>query len=463
MRRRSLPLAAFVATLAIGLVALLTPAHAMKIQQVKSPGGIEAWLVEEHSVPIIALHFSFKGGASQDPADKPGVAYMLTSILDEGAGDMSAAQFHERMEELAVKMRFDAGRDNFTASFETLSMNRDQAFELLRLALTKPRFDKDAVERMQSQLLANLAFSERDPDRVAAREWFKIAFAGHPYARPVEGTKESLPKIGKEDLEGYRRRVFARDTLKVSVVGDIDAKTLGALLDRVFGELPAKSGVAAVPAPAAPFGPRQQVIEMNVPQSVATFGHGAILRKDPDFIPAFIINYVLGGGGFNSRLMEQVREKRGLAYSVHSYLSTYDHVGLYLGGVATKNEAILQSIDVIREELKRMADEGPTEVELANAKSYLTGSYPLRFDTSPKIASQLLGIQMEELGIDYIDKRNGLIEVVTIDDVRRVAKRILKSDAMIITIVGKPTGKGAEEGGNGNAVPARAKGSGGKG
>jgi zinc protease len=416
----------------------LATGHAMKIQNVKSPGGIEAWLVEEHSVPIIAMHFSFKGGAAQDPAGKEGVANFITTMLDEGAGELNDQRFHEMMEELAIKMRFDAGKDNFSGSFETLTVNRDAGFDLLRLALTKPRFDVAAVDRMRTQLVASLSFAEKDPGRVAGRAWSRTAFGAHPYGRPTEGVRESLGAIQRADLEGYRSKVFARDTLKVAVVGDIDAKTLGTLLDKIFGDLPAKANLVPVPAiQIAPEG-KKTVIEMAVPQSVAVFGHGGVLRKDPDFIGAYMLNYIIGGGGFNSRLMEQVREKRGLAYSVSSYLSPYDRTGLILGNVATKNEAIDQSLEVIRAEFKRMAEEGPTEKELIDAKSYLTGSYPLQFDTSSKIASQLLGIQIEDLGIDYIDKRNSLIEAVTLPQIRAIAKRLLKPDGMIITVVGQP-------------------------
>ena len=447
--------------LALPLLALQGPlatAHAMKIQEVKSPGGIEAWLVEEHSVPIIALHFAFKGGAAQDPLGKEGVGHFVTSILDEGAGDLGHERFHELMEELAIKMRFDVSHDNFMGSFETLTVNRDAGFDLLRLALSKPRFDQEAIERMRAQFAASMAFSEKDPGKVAGRAWSKAAFGAHPYGREIEGTKESLATIQRDDLERFRSKIFARDTLKVAVVGDIDAKTLGTLLDKVFGALSAKADLVAVAAIQIASQANKTVIEMNVPQSVAVFGHGGLLRKDPDFNGAFVLNYIIGGGGFNSRLMEQVREKRGLAYSVSSYLSPYDRSGLLLGNVATKNEAIEQSLDVIRDEFKRMAQEGPTEKELIDAKSYLTGSYPLRFDTSSKIASQLLGIQMEDLGIDYVDKRNAQIEAITLDQIRDIAKRLLKPDTMIVTVVGGPVAPKAAQ-----PVPPAALAKGGKG
>lgn len=412
----------------------------MKIQSVKSAGGIEAWLVEEHSIPLMAMRFVFEGGNAQDPAGKEGLANFLSAMLDEGAGDMNATAFQERMEELAVRLSFDDSRDAFYGSFETLTANRDAGLAMLRLALTKPRFDADAVERVRNQLLASLAYAAKSPDKVAAKAWSARAFAGHPYGRPADGTFESLKAISGADLEAYRKRVFARETLKVVVVGDIDAKTLGPILDKAFGELAAKAKLDVVAATTPTAQEKLEVIEMDVPQSVATFGMVGIPRKDPDFMTAFVLNQILGGGGFASRLTEEVREKRGLAYSVYSYLQPYKHVPIFGGGVATKNEEIAQSLDVIRSELKRMADEGPTPTELDNAKKYLTGSYALRFDGNAKIANQLLWMLQEDMGIDYVEKRNALVDAVTLEHVKRVAKRLLKTDDLIITVVGKPKG-----------------------
>jgi len=417
-----------------------TKARAMNIQQVKSPGGIEAWLVEDHNVPLLALRFAFEGGNAQDPDGKEGVANFLTAMMDEGAGDLLSAAFQERMEEIAMRMSFDDGRDTLYGSFETLTMNRDAAVELLRLAITSPRFDADAVDRIRKQLLAGLAFDDRDPDKVAGKAWSALAFAGHPYGRPATGTKESISAISREDLKAYHRRVFARSSLKVVAVGDIDARTLGLLLDEVFGGLPAKAELVPVAKMAPKMGGAQQVIEMDVPQSVAVFGTGAMVRKDPDFIPAYVLNHILGGGGFTSRLMVEVREKRGLAYSVYSYLQPYRNAGLFIGGVATKNEEIGRSLEVIKAELERMAKEGPTAAELENAKKYLTGSYALRFDTDAKIAAQLLAIRQDDFGIDYVEKRNGEIEAVTLEDVNRVAAKLLKVGDLIVTVVGKPKG-----------------------
>jgi len=410
----------------------------MDIQVVTSPGGIKAWLVEEHSVPLIALRFAFSGGSAQDPDGKEGVANFLTSMLDEGAGELDAAAFQERMEELAVRMSFQDGRDTFYGDFQSLTQKRDQAIELLRLALTKPRFDKSAVERIGAQLRANLAFALKNPNQVASRAWVAEAFPHHPYGRPATGTLESVARIGPDDLEAFRKHVFARENLKVAVVGDINAEELGKLLDRVFGDLPAKSHTKPVAKIKLAEKGKISVIELPVPQSVVVFGAQGIKRSDPDFIAAFVMNQILGGGGFNSRLMEEVREKRGLAYGVYSYLQYFDGAEYFGGRVATKNEKVAESLRIIKAEFKRMADEGPTAKELADAKSYLTGSYALRFDTSAKIASQLLGIQVDGLSVDYVTKRNDLITAVTLDDVKRVAKRLLGSNNLIVTVVGQP-------------------------
>jgi zinc protease len=407
---------------------------------VKSPGGITAWLVEEHSVPLIAMRFAFDGGSAQDPAGKEGVAHFLAGMLDEGAGDISSKEFQERMEEIAMRMSFDEARDAFYGSFETLSENRDKAVALLALALSKPRFDVDAVDRVRGQLVANLAYAARDPDRVAAEQWSAMAFAGHPYGRPANGTQASLQSITRDDLAAYWSRTFAKDNLKVVVVGDMDAATLAGLLDNLFGQLPAKAKLTAV-APTQPASAvKQKVIEMAVPQSVARFGLPALTRKDKDFMAAFVLNTVLGGGAMSSRLWDEVREKRGLAYSVFTTIQPYKQTSVFTGGVATKNEQIAQSLDLIRAELKRIATDGPTEKELADAKSYLTGSFALRFDSNAKIANQLLWFWQEDMGIDYVDRRNAEIEALTLEDVKRAGKRLFENQDLIVTIVGKPKG-----------------------
>lgn len=418
---------------------LIAPAHAMQIQKVVSPKGIDAWLVEEHTLPLLAIQFGFEGGSAQDPAGKDGLAYFTSGMLDEGAGEIDSQAFQEKLEDLAIEMSFDATRDVMTGGLKTLTKNKDEAFHLLRLALTEPRMDPDAIERVREQIFASIKTENEDPEHVAGNAFFAQVFAGHPYGAPTKGSLDAARSINQADLKGYVKRNFARDNLHVAVVGDISAPELASALDAIFGGLPEKADLTPVPEavwhPTTP----SQVIPMNVPQSVVSFGQPGPKRKDKDFIAAYILNYIIGGGGFASTLMSEVREKRGLAYSVYTYLYPLQRAGMILGGVATKNDAVKESIDVIKQELARIAATGPTPEELDNAKRYLTGSYALRFSSSPKIADILLWLQIEGLGIDYIDKRDQMIDAVTMDDVKRVSK-LLKPDDLVITIVGQPEG-----------------------
>ena len=421
------------------LALAVSAAEAMTIERVVSPGGIEAWLVRDHALPLIALEFAFAGSADQDPADKPGVANMATSLLDEGAGPYDAAAFQGRLERKAIELSFRAGRDHLRGTLRTLKDNRDEAFDYLRLALTEPRFDAASVERIRAQLISRLQREATSPNDIASRNWWAAAFPDHPYGRPVNGTLDSLPRITVDDLKSYVRRALARDTLKLAVVGDIDAETAGKLIDRTFGALPAKAELTPV-AGVVPQGlGRTIVVHLDVPQAVVTFGGPGIARSDPDFMAAYIVNHVLGGGSFSSRLYREVREKRGLAYGVHDSLIWLEHTSLLLGSTATRADATGQSIEIIEHEFRRMAEQGPTAEELDKAKTYLKGSFALGLDTSSRIAGQLVQMQLDNLGIDYIQRRPGMIDAVTLDDAKRVAKRLLDA-GLFITVVGRPHG-----------------------
>src|SRR5690606_38930850 len=290
------------------------------------------------------------------------------------------------------------------------------------------------------QITVALRRNMQDPEQVTSRAWMSLAFGDHPYALDPDGTVEGVTAVTVDDLRALHGRLFARDNLKIAVVGDIDAATLAAKLDETFGALPQASTLGEIPEAEVQAGPVRRVIPMDIPQAQIQFGHVGFKRHHPDFIAAYILNHILGGGGFSSRLTEEVREKRGLSYSVYSYLAPLDHAGLFIGGAATQNRRAAEALEVIQAEIERMAREGPTAEELEAAKTYLTGSYALRFDTSTKIAAQLLGIQLDDLGIDYVEKRNEMIEAVTLDDVRRVAAELLKPDLLLVTVVGQPAG-----------------------
>jgi len=419
------------------LVAFPLTASATKVERIVTPGGIEAWMVHEPSVPLIALDFAFKGGADQDPPERAGTASMATSLLDEGAGDLDSNTFHEQVEAKAIELNFSATRDYVSGSMRTLTENRDDAVRLLKLALTAPRFEPDDVERIRAQMLSVIRRAATAPNEIASERWWAQAFPGHPYGRSQRGTLASVQEITPGDLKDFAHRVFARDNLKVGIVGNIDAATAAALIDGVFGSLPAKATLTPVAA-AVPQALGDKVsVDLDVPQSVMIIGGPGIMRKDPDFMAAYVLNHILGGSPFSSRLYKQVREARGLAYSVYSTVYPLDHAALFMTSTATRFDRAKETLDVIEAEVRKMAETGPTQDELEKAKSFLTGSYALRFDSSGKIAEQLVGLQLEDLGIDYIDKRNSLVNAVTLDDVKRVARRLL-DNRMLVTVVGKP-------------------------
>jgi zinc protease len=411
----------------------------MQIERVKSPGGIEAWLVRDSAVPLIALDFSFAGGSDQDPKGKPGVASLAATLFDEGAGPLDGKAFHEKLERRAIEVAFRATRDSFRGTLRTLKENRDEAFDLLRLALNEPRFEPDAVERMRAQLLSQLRHNSTNPNDIASRSWWATAFPNHPYGQPTTGTIESMTAITADDVKAYARRVLARDSLKIAIVGDIDAETAGRLLDSTFGKLPAKADLTPVVNVVPQGVGRRIVTELDVPQAVVNFGGPGVARKDPDFMAAYIVNHILGGGSFSSRLYVEVREKRGLAYGVSTSLVSLDHAALLLGGTATRADATGETLAIIEKEFRRLAAEGPTAEEVAKTKTFLKGSYALGLDTSSKIAAQLVQIQLDNLGIDYIERRAALIDAVTLADTKRVAKRLLDA-GMLVTVVGRPQG-----------------------
>ena len=434
---RSIMRRAVVALLALPLLA--APALATTIERVVSPGGIEAWLVHEPAVPMIAIDFAFVGGAAQDSLGKGGTATLVASLLDEGAGEFDAKTFHARLERRAIELGFQAERDTLRGTLRTLTENKEEAFDYLRLALTRPRFDPSDVEVIRAQVASLLRRVESSPTDIANLRWWQVAFADHPYGRPVNGTLESVPTVTIADLKDYTRRVLARGNLKVAVVGDIDAESVKVMLDRVFGALPAQPELKPVPNVLPQGMGRRVVVKLDVPQAVVTFGGPGIARKDPDFMAAYIVNHILGGGAFSSRLYQEVREKRGLAYSVYDSLVWLNHSALFLGGTATRADRAGETLAVIDKEFHRLAEDGPTADELAKAKAYLNGSFVLNLDTSSKIAALLVQLQLDGLGIDYFTRRPEMINGVTLEDARRVAKRLLDS-GMLVTIAGQPEG-----------------------
>lgn len=412
---------------------------AIEIESVTSPGGVTAWLARDASVPVISLRFAFRGGASFDPAGKEGRAEMVAALLDEGAGDLDSQAFQNKLDDISASISFDADADRLVGSLGSLRTGRETAFALLGLALTAPRFDEDAVERIRAQMISAFEVAQKNPRTMAGQRWFAAVFPDHPYGRPTSGTRSSIEGLRRADFSDFIASRLARDVLVVGVSGDITAAELAPLLDVAFGGLPAAAAADRL-AEADPRNAGTLVVPFDVPQSVVMFGHGGVKRDDPDYYAAAVMNHILGGSGFSSRLTREIREKRGLAYSVHSALVTRRAGGVLIGTVATANSRVAESVALVRAEWRRMFEEGVEADELAEAKTYITGSYPLRFTSTGAIAGMLAAIQGEGLGIDYIDRRNRLIEAVNAADIRRVARRLLRPDGLTIVVVGKPEG-----------------------
>ncbi len=429
--------------LALAFVAVLgfsSPIHAaVDIQEVTTPGGITAWLVEEDAVPFTALELRFRGGGSLDRDGKRGAINLMTATIEEGAGDLNAQEFAIARDELAASFQFNVSRDALSVSARFLTENQDEALALLKLALTQPRFDEEAIERVRGQILSNIRSDLNDPNAIAGRIASELTYGDHPYGSSLDGTLESVGALSRDDVLNAYRDVIVKDRVYVGVAGDMSADELAVILDDLLGELP--TGGAALPPQTEPRVTGGVTVEqMNIPQSVAMFGHVGIRRDDPDFFPAFVANEVFGGSGLQSRLSLEVREERGLTYGIGSYLVNWDHSHMLLGQFSTANDRVAEAIDVVRAEWARIAEEGVTEDELDTAKTYLTGAYPLRFDSNASIARILVGMQIDGLPIDYIETRNGKVEAVTLEDVKRVAKRLYQPEALRFVVVGQPEG-----------------------
>ena len=427
-----------------------------KIQELTSPGGIKAWFVQDATVPLIAMEYAFGGGASQDPADKPGIANLVASTIDEGSGDLDSKSFHERLDRRAIELSFSASRDNFRGSLRMLKDNKDEAFDLLHGALTSPHLETEDVERIRSQIMSGLHRDTTNPNALSSRKFLEVAFPGHPYGRPGPGKLESVPTITVADMRDYIKRVIAKDTLRIAVVGDVDPATLGKLLDKTFGDLPAKSDLTPVPDVTAAVPSQRSFVALDVPQTTITFGGPGVVRHDPNFMAAYIDNHILGGGGLSSRLYREVREKRGLAYSVYESLLWMDHSALVIGNTGTRADHAGDSIDAIDKEVRKFAEEGPTQQELDNAKSYLKGSQMLQLDTSSKLATAMLQYQLDKLPIDYLDKRAGIIDAVTLDDAKQAAKRLWGNGLLTVVVGREPQAAAQSTAAPGTPPPPRA-------
>lgn len=429
-------------SVALGLALAASRAEAVEVKEVTTLVGIKAWLVEDRSTPVVALSFSFNGGSAGDPEDQKGLSSITAALLTDGAGPLNAQAFKRRQEDASASLGFGSSLDTIGGSLRLLSANRDESFELLRLAVTAPRFDADRLEQRRAQAIAALNQADQRPATVAQRVMMATAFAGHPYAANASGVRENLRTLTVQQIKDRAATMLTRNGLVVAAVGDIDAAELSRQLDRAFGGLPIGTAPAALPDWTPPAKPRTVNVERPVPQSSVLIALPAIPRDDPDWHAAVVLAHILGGGQ-QSRLFTEVREKRGLAYSISAGLRSQRKASLLVVSTGSANERVAESLRIIKAELLRMRD-GVTEQELVEAKTYLSGSLALSLDSSGAMAGLLHSLQVDRQPRDYLDQRAALIGAVKAEDVRRVARRILREEAMTTVIVGKPAGVTAE-------------------
>ncbi|PVA09990.1 peptidase M16 [Pelagivirga sediminicola] len=427
--------------LALAAALLAAPASAeIEVQDLTTPGGINLWLVEDHTIPFVALELRFRGGASLDLPGKRGATNLMTGLLEEGAGDMDSREFARRAEALAANFSYSVGDDMLAVSARFLSENRDDAVALLRESLVNPAFNQKSIDRVRGQVNSIIESDLKDPRAIAGRAFDSKTFGDHPYGTSKDGTLESVAGLTRDDIVAAHRAALVRDRLYVSAVGDITADELTELVDSLTQDLPQSSDIALPGDAKLDLVGDITVIDFATPQSVVTFAQPGIDRDHPDFFAAYLLNQILGGGGFESRLMNEVREKRGLTYGVYSYLVDKDGAQLWMGQVASANDRVAQAIEVIKEEWQKMQQSGVTAQELEDAKNYMTGAYPLRFDGNAPIANIAVEMQVEGLPTDYIATRNDQVNAVTLEQINRVARELLDPAKLSFVVAGQPEG-----------------------
>ena len=420
------------------LLTFCSKLSATVITEVKVLDGNKAWLVEEHSIPFVTLEIRFKGGATLDRVGKRGSVYFMSALLNEGADDLDASAFANEMERLAVKLDFNVYQDSLSISFKFLTENKSASINLLKKALTKPRFEEEPFKRVRDQILSILKSNAKDPRKIASKVFFENVFGSHPYGSMKDGNLESILSLSREDILNAYEDTFNRNQIFISAVGDIKPNELRDLVNEVIEKIPAHSN-KVIDQATYKFPEGNTVIDFDTPQSVTIFGHDGIKRTDKDFFSAYVLTHILGGSGFGSRLMTELREKNGLTYGVSAYLASWEKADLILGQFASSNNTVMEAIGIVRKEWAALADRGVTADELQDAKTFLTGAYPLRFDGNSRIARILVGMQTQGLPMDYIHTRNAKVNAVTMEDIRRVSARILKEENLYFVIVGRPT------------------------
>jgi len=426
------------AVVASAIIWLLAPnALAIEpVQRVISPGGIEALLIESHAVGLISLRFSFRGGAIQDPDDKPGVAYFTGYMFNEGAAELTSRELMVRLARIGASFSGNAGPESLDINFTAPSGQREEAISLLKMALVSPRFDTEPMERARRTALASFAQEQVNPGSIAMRRLMALLYGTNRYSLPVTGTADAVAQISVNDVRAYRARTFARDTLRVAVAGDIDAAMLGPLLDDLFASLPAKADLRPAPFMKSAV-VQHEAIAMDLPQTKVMFGNLAPLLDGREELAASLFNQILSGQ-FTGRLFNAVREREGLVYSIATGRGRFSQSVVFYGSFGASPLNASRAMAMTMREIDRLIIDGPTEQELQDAKAAFRGGYYLDLDTTPSLSAMLLTMLERNLPDTYLSDLDGQIAGITMQDVRAVARRLVRLDKLASVRIGKP-------------------------
>jgi len=413
-----------------------TPAAAPPLaERLTLPNGLVVLVAERHGLPIVTVRVSVGAGAVLDPADKPGLANLTALALLLGTPTRSAFEIDRAIEFVGGSLDAEGGRDWSEMALSVLRKDLGLGLDVLADVLLRPAFPADDVERKRGEVRASVRRSEEDPETVAARLFRRLIFPGHPYSNPVAGTEESLGRITRDDVAAFYRTAYRPETTVVAVVGDV---TVGEVRDALTARLggwrspeppPSAPGMATLGAPA-----RTEMVQRDLTQATVFIGQATITRPHPDHYPLVVASQVLGGGS-SSRLYSRVREERGLAYSVYAQYGPARSGGMLLVGFQSENARVREVLTLVREELVRLRREPVSDEELARAKAYLVGSFPLRMDTNAELSTLLLAVERFELGLDYPARYRRAVQAVTVEDVLRAVRAHWDPDLMSLAIV----------------------------
>ncbi len=410
---------------------------ALDFKSLKTDSGIKFWLIEDKSLPLVSVSFLFKGGSSLDPVGKEGVTNLMTSLLDEGSDNFSPSEFKLAMRENGVKISYSAGKEKINGTFQVVKSQIQEGFWLLYESLNKPIFQSDKINEVKSQIEASIKIDQSNISTIASDKFNDFFFINNKLGKAVKGNLDSLSKIKRSDILKSFKKSITKNNLVIGIAGDISSELAKKYIDYVFGNLPINNSIKPISKiPNLRNG--VEIFEIDTPQTTVVFGQIGLSRNNKDYFSARIANYILGGGGFQSRLYKEIRERNGLVYSIYSYLLPFERTGIIIGGFQTRNANVKNTIQKVRDEWINIRVNGISKKELANAKTYFKGSFSRNLTTTISIANLLMIVQYYDLGEDYFANRDLIIDNVKLNHVNKLVKNLFDNDKLFFMVVGKP-------------------------